>query len=61
MKVKQKISELFDALYSENAALHREVARLKAENIELRAREFHRAGQVVGVSLETIEFSEVGE
>jgi ribosomal protein L29 len=45
MKVKQKLSELFDALHTENAELHRKNLELNEENIKLRAELFHLRGQ----------------
>lgn len=45
MKVKQKLSELFDALYAENAELHRKNRELDEENLNLRAELFHLRGQ----------------
>lgn len=43
--VKQKISELIDALHAENAELHRKNRELKEENLNLRAELFHLRGQ----------------
>lgn len=43
--VKQKISELIDALHTENAELHRKNRELKEENLNLRAELFHLRGQ----------------
>lgn len=45
MKVKQKISELIDALHTENAELHRKNRELKEEDLRLRAELFHLRGQ----------------
>lgn len=45
MKVKQKISELIDALHTENAELHRKIRELNEENLKLRAELFHLRGQ----------------
>jgi hypothetical protein len=45
MKVKQKLSELFDALHTENAELHRKNRYLNEENLKLRAELFHLQGQ----------------
>jgi cell division protein FtsB len=43
--VKQKISELIDALHTENAELHRSNQELNEENSKLRAEIFHLRGQ----------------
>lgn len=43
--VKQKISELIDALHTENAELHRKNNELNEENLKLRAELFHLQGQ----------------
>lgn len=45
MKVKQKISELIDALYTENAELHRKNRELEEQNLKLRAELFYFRGQ----------------
>lgn len=45
MKVKQKISELIDALHTENAELHRKNRELEEENLKLRQELFYFMGQ----------------
>lgn len=45
MKVKQKISELIDALHTENAELHRKNRELEEQNLKLRQELFYFKGQ----------------